>query len=45
MLDIKQGFDKVWHPGLHFKIKMYRLSSHFDILKSFKEGRASSAEA
>jgi len=39
MLDIKKAFDKVWHPGLHFKIKMHLPSSHFAFLKSFTEGR------
>jgi hypothetical protein len=33
-LDISQAFDKVWHPGLLFKIKRILPSSSFNLLKS-----------
>jgi hypothetical protein len=34
-LDISQAFDKVWHPGLLFKIKRILPSSYFNLLKSY----------
>jgi len=34
-LDVSQAFDKVWHPGLLFKIKRILLSSYFNQLKSY----------
>ena len=33
-LDFSQAFDKVWHPGLQFKIKRILPSSYFNLLKS-----------
>ena len=33
-LDVRQAFDKVWHPGLLFKIKRILPSSYFNLLKS-----------
>jgi hypothetical protein len=38
-LDVSQAFDKVWHPGLLFKIKRILLSSYFNMLKSYLNGR------
>jgi len=40
MLDVKQAFDRVWHPGLLHKLKSYLPSPHFTLLKSYTEGRA-----
>jgi hypothetical protein len=34
-LDVSQAFDKVWHPGLLFKIKRILPSSYFNLLKSY----------
>jgi len=34
-LDIIQAFDKVWHPGLLFKIKRILPSSYFNLVKSY----------
>ena len=34
ILDVSQTFDKVWHPGLLFKIKKNLPSSYFNLLKS-----------
>ena len=34
-LDVSQAFDKVWHPGLLFKIKRILPSNHFNLLKSY----------
>jgi hypothetical protein len=33
-LDLSQAFNKVWHPGLQFKIKRILPSSYFNLLKS-----------
>lgn len=38
-LDVSQAFDKVWHEGLLFKIKMNVPDSMFTILKSYLEER------
>lgn len=38
-LDISQAFDKVWHPGLLFKIKKIFPHPLFVIVKSFLENR------
>jgi len=38
-LDVSQAFDKVWHPGLLFKIKRILLSRYFNLLKSYLNGR------
>jgi hypothetical protein len=38
-LDASQAFDKVWHPGLLFKIKRILLSSYFNLLKSYVNER------
>ena len=37
--DIRQAFDKVWHPGLLFKIKRILPSSYFNLLKSYLNER------
>jgi hypothetical protein len=34
-LDVNQGFDKVWHPGLLFKIKRILYLNYFSLLKSY----------
>jgi len=34
-LDTSQAFDKVWHPGLLFKIKRILPWSYFNLLKSY----------
>jgi len=34
-LDVSQEFDKVWHPGLLFKIERILPSSYFNLLKSY----------
>lgn len=39
MLDIKQAFDRVWHPGLLLKLKNGLPQPYFKFLKSFLEGR------
>jgi hypothetical protein len=31
-LDVSQAFDKIWHPGLKFKIKRFIPSSYFNLL-------------
>lgn len=38
-LDVSQAFDKVWHPGLLFKIKNYLPIAYFNILKSYLSDR------
>jgi hypothetical protein len=38
-LDVSQAFDKVWHPGLLFKIKRILPSSYFNLLKSYLNKR------
>lgn len=38
-LDVRQAFDKVWHPGLLFKVKSLLPHSFFNILKSYLENR------
>jgi hypothetical protein len=38
-LDVSQAFDKVWHPGLPFKIKRILPSSYFNLLKSYLNER------
>lgn len=37
-LDITQAFDKVWHPGLLYKIRKL-IPQHFNVLKSYIENR------
>jgi hypothetical protein len=34
-LDARQAFDKLWHPGLKFKIKRFLPSSYFSLLKLY----------
>lgn len=34
-LDVQQAFDRVWHPGLLFKIKMNMPSEYYLLLKSY----------
>ena len=34
-LDVGQAFDKLWHPGLPFKIERMLPSSYFNLLKSY----------
>ena len=38
-LDINQTFDKVWHPGLLFKINQTLPSRYYNILKSYLQQR------
>jgi hypothetical protein len=38
-LDIRQAFDKVWYPGLLYKIKKSLSITYFHILKSYINGR------
>ena len=38
-LDIKQAFDKVWHPGLLFKLKQHLPAPFFFVLKSYLQNR------
>jgi hypothetical protein len=38
-LDMRQAFDKVWYPGLLYKIKKYLPITYFHILKSYINGR------
>ena len=38
-LDASQAFDKVWHPGLLYKIKKYLPITYFHLLKSYINGR------
>lgn len=38
-LDITQAFDKVWHKGLLYKLKMVLPFSYFSLLKSYIEDR------
>jgi hypothetical protein len=38
-LDIKQGFDKVWHDGLLFKLRTNFPLSYFPILQSCLQNR------
>ena len=38
-LDVNQALDKVWHPGLLFKIKRILPSSYFILLKSYLNER------
>jgi hypothetical protein len=37
--DLSQAFDKVWHPGLLFKIKIILPPSYFNLLKSYLNER------
>lgn len=37
-LDVTQAFDKVWHPGLLYKIRKI-IPQHFKVLKSYLENR------
>jgi hypothetical protein len=34
-LDVSQAFDKVWHPGLLYKMKKKHLPTFFPLLKSY----------
>jgi hypothetical protein len=34
-LDIPQAFDKVWHPGLLYKIKKILPTNYYNLLKSY----------
>ena len=38
-LDLSQAFDKLWYPGLLFKIKRILPSSYFNLLKSYLHER------
>jgi hypothetical protein len=38
-LDFSQAFDKVWHPGLLYKIKQILPTRYFNLLKSYLQGR------
>jgi hypothetical protein len=38
-LDVAQAFDRVWHPGLLFKLKKILPSTLYLILKSYLEDR------
>jgi hypothetical protein len=38
-LDVSQAFDKVWHPGLLYKIKKFLPHSVFSTLKSYLSNR------
>jgi hypothetical protein len=38
-LDASQAFDKVWHPGLLYKIKKYLPDTYYSILKSYLHDR------
>jgi hypothetical protein len=38
-LDVSQAFNKVWHPGLLFKIKRILPSSYFNLPKSYLNKR------
>lgn len=38
-LDVAQAFDRVWHPGLLFKLKKILPSTYYLILKSYLEDR------
>ena len=39
LLDVAQAFDKVWHPGLLFKLKAILPSPYFLFFKSYLENR------
>ncbi|KAH8306794.1 hypothetical protein KR044_007526 [Drosophila immigrans] len=39
MLDVKQAFDRVWHPGLLFKIKRDLPQPHYALLQSYLKDR------
>lgn len=39
-LDVKQAFDRVWHPGLAYKLKMILPAPYYLVLKSFLEQRS-----
>uniref|UniRef100_A0ABD2W1S9 Reverse transcriptase domain-containing protein n=1 Tax=Trichogramma kaykai TaxID=54128 RepID=A0ABD2W1S9_9HYME len=38
-LDVAQAFDKVWHAGLLYKIKLHFPDSYYQLLKSYLENR------
>jgi len=38
-LDVSQAFDKVWHPGLLFKIKKILPIKYYNLLKSYLQER------
>jgi len=38
-LDISQAFDKLWHPGLLYKIKNILPTRYFSLLKSYLQER------
>ena len=38
-LDVQQAFDKVWYPGLLYKIKLKLPSEYYLLLKSYLYGR------
>ncbi|KAL1130335.1 hypothetical protein AAG570_013273, partial [Ranatra chinensis] len=40
-LDVAQAFDRVWHPGILFKIKRIRPSTYYLILQSYLTNRYS----
>jgi len=37
--DVSQAFDKVWHPGLLYKIKKILPTRYFNLLKSYLQER------
>jgi hypothetical protein len=39
-LDVSQAFDKVWHPGLLYKLKKFLLPSYYLLLKSYLNERS-----
>jgi hypothetical protein len=39
LLDIPQAFDKIWHPGLLYKIKGIFPTNYYNLLKSYLSER------
>ena len=39
LLDVSQAFDKVWHPGLLYKIKKILPTRYFNLLRSYLQER------
>jgi len=37
-LDVRQAFDKVWHPGLLYEIKKILSTIYYNLLKSYLQG-------
>jgi len=38
-LDVSQAFDKVWHDGLLYKLKLLVPHTYFNVIKSYLTGR------